>query len=247
MSFIDWDPLVRSLVFGGIFLACLVPVLWQLYETIGGDRSGGWAWFSLSAAALLLTTPAVVVGAANLEDSKETLLNVVSWLAVGGALLTVSLVAAYAALAREQRLPEAMPAPQYEPVFQSPEAAPAPTLVAPPPQPVPRPVTSSAFLFVKDGPDKGKQYALVDTVVIGRGNGCTVTLDDRRVSSQHAQVKESGGQFVFTDLQSTNGSFLVVGGRDEQIRSSQVLVDGDELRLGHTVLEFVDTRKGRRR
>jgi pSer/pThr/pTyr-binding forkhead associated (FHA) protein len=87
----------------------------------------------------------------------------------------------------------------------------------------------------------------VDVVVIGRGNGCAVTLDDRRVSSQHAQVKETGDQFVFTDLQSTNGSFLVVGGRDEPIRSSQVLVDGDEIRLGQTVLEFVDTPRGRRR
>lgn len=244
MNFIDWDPLARSLVFGGIFLVCLVPVLWQMYETIASPRGSGWLWFSLSAFALLLTTPAVVVGAANLEDSKETLLNVVSWMAIGGAVLTLGAVSAYAALAREERIPPPIPLPPFEPMFQSPEPAPAPTLAAPvaPPRPA-----SDAFLFVKDGPDKGRQYPLADTVVIGRGNGCAVTLDDRRVSSQHAQVKAVGGQYVFTDLQSTNGSFLVVGGREEPLRAAQVLVDGDEIRIGHTVLEFVDTRRGRQR
>jgi bacteriorhodopsin len=106
MNFIDWDPLVRSMVFGGIFLVCLIPVLWQLYETIGSTRSGRWGWFAISGFALVLTTPAIVVGAANLEESKETLLNVVSWMAIAGALLTVCAVAAYAAMARELPLPE---------------------------------------------------------------------------------------------------------------------------------------------
>ncbi|MCC6265924.1 MAG: FHA domain-containing protein [Dehalococcoidia bacterium] len=247
MDFIDWNPLIRSVVFGGIFLVCLVPVLWQLYETIGSTEGGRWLWFTVSAVALVLTTPAIVVGAANLEESKETLLNVVSWMAIAGALLTVCAVAAYAAMARDQPLPEPAPTPidvHNGLQFPSPEPAPAPTLVAPK---APRPAATNAFLFVKDGPDKGKQHPLTDVVVIGRDSGCSVTLDDRRVSSQHAQVKETGDQYVFTDLQSTNGSFLVVGGRDEPIRTSQVLVDGDEIRLGHTVLEFVDIRRGRRR
>ena len=243
MNFIEWDPVVRSFVFGGIFLVCLVPVLWQLYETMTGR--GLWSWFSASVAALLLTTPAIVVGAANLEDSKETLLNVVSWLAIGGALLTIVSVGAYAAFGRSE--PPAPPAPMLDYVPSrlqiSPEPPPPPTHILPP---QPRRVNSDAFLFVKDGPDKGKQYPLAETVMIGRGSSCEIALDDGRVSSQHAQVKESSGRFVFTDLQSSNGSFLVVAGREEPMRAAQVLVDGDEIRLGRTLLEFVDTRKGQR-
>ncbi len=243
MNFIDWDPVVRSLVFGGIFLVCLVPVLWQLYETMTG--LGRWAWFSASLAALLLTTPAIVVGAANLEESKETLLNVVSWLAIGGAVLTLAAVGAYAAFGRtEPVIPPPPPVPEPVRSYISPEPVPELTEIQPRRA---RPVNSNAFLFVKDGPDKGKQYPLAQTMVIGRGSDCEVSLDDGRISSQHAQVKENSGQYVFTDLQSSNGSFLVVAGREEPIRAAQVLVDGDEIRLGHTVLEFVDTRRSRRR
>jgi hypothetical protein len=243
MNFIDWDPVVRSLVFGGIFLICLVPVLWQLYETMTGV--GRWSWFSASLVALLLTTPAIVVGAANLEESKETLLTVVSWLAIGGALLTIGSVGTYAAFGRSEPPVEFPPMPYAPaPVYVSPELPPAPTEIARPL--APRPVKSDAFLFVKDGPDKGKQYPLAQTVLIGRGSDCEVALDDGRVSSQHAQVKEASGQFVFTDLQSSNGSFLIIAGREEPIRAAQVLVDGDEIRLGRTLLEFVDTRKGKR-
>lgn len=243
MNFIDWDPVVRSLVFGGIFLVCLVPVLWQLYETMTGI--GRWAWFSASLAALLLTTPAIVVGAANLEESKETLLNVVSWLAIGGAVLTLASVGAYAAFGRMEPVLTPPPMPVDETVRRPISPEPPPPM--PMPAPRPRPVNSNAFLFVKDGPDKGKQYPLAQTMVIGRGSDCEVALDDGRVSSQHAQVKENSGQYIFTDLQSSNGSFLVVAGREEPIRAAQVLVDGDEIRLGHTVLEFVDTRRSRGR
>ena len=33
MTFIDWDPLARAALFGGIFLVSLFAVLWVWYDT----------------------------------------------------------------------------------------------------------------------------------------------------------------------------------------------------------------------
>jgi len=46
-------------------------------------------------------------------------------------------------------------------------------------------------------------------------------------------------------LKSTNGSFLIIEGREERLRIQPALMDGDEIRLGQTVLKFI--RVSRRR
>jgi hypothetical protein len=246
VNFIDWEPVHRALVFSGIFLLTLLPVLWLMYDVFPRRSQGKWTWLGVSGFFVVLTMPAVFFGAANLEDSRETLLNLFSWLAIAGGICGVATVLTYTAVGRSQELVGAIePSAGFAPtVFASPEPVPPPTMrgpIAPPP-----PVKADAYFFVKAGPDKGKQFPLLQTVTIGRAAGCGIALDDRRVSTEHAQVKQSGGGYVFTDLRSTNGSFLIVEGRDEPIRNSQVLVDGDEIRVGHTVFEFVDTRRGQR-
>ena len=246
MNFIDWEPVQRALIFSGIFLLSLLAVLWLLYDVFSRRGTQRWTWLGLSGFFVVLTIPAVFLGAANLEESRETLLNLFSWLAIAGGVAALLTVFAYLALGRTAQVPELAHMP-YTPgptVFASPEPVSPPTMRGPAAPPAP--IKADAYFFVKAGPDKGKQYPLVNTVTIGRGAACSITLDDRRVSSEHAQVKQSSGGYVFTDLRSSNGSFLVVEGRDEPIRTSQLLVDGDEIRLGHTVFEFVDTRRGQR-
>ena len=66
---------------------------------------------------------------------------------------------------------------------------------------------------------------------IGRAPDNELVLSDSRVSRHHGRLAARRGTWVFTDLGSTNGSFLN-GVRVTEI----VLGPGDELRLGETVL-----------
>ncbi|MCC6388274.1 MAG: FHA domain-containing protein [Dehalococcoidia bacterium] len=244
MSFIDWEPMARAGLFGGIFLLALFAVLWVWYDSAGGEGNS-WTWRIAATLLVVLTVPAIVLGAANLDAGRETLLTVFAWLNIGAGVATFLTVAAYATWGRATAEPPYVPAPGNNDRTVIPERTPTP----PPTQPAAapkRPVRADAYLVAKAGPEKGRQFPLDGTVVIGRSGQCDIQLEDRRVSTEHAQVKHADGAFIFTDLRSTNGSFLLVEGREEQIRTAQVLIDGDELRIGHTVLQFVDATKAGR-
>jgi len=95
---------------------------------------------------------------------------------------------------------------------------------------------SRATLLVLTGTNAG-QLAVVGRggVVIGRGTGADLVLDDLAVSSRHARVAiGADGGYTVEDLDSTNGTF--VGGR--RVGTSS-LVAGDALQLGpEVVLRF---------
>jgi pSer/pThr/pTyr-binding forkhead associated (FHA) protein len=107
--------------------------------------------------------------------------------------------------------------------------------------------TAPACFFVKEGPDTGKQFPLQDVATIGRGRDCTIVLRDPRVSSTHGHIRRVGAQYVFQDLQTANRSFLLVAGNERRLSQSHVLTDGDELRMGHTVLKFIELERGGQR
>lgn len=242
MTFYEWDSIERAALFGGIFLVSLFAVLWVWYDSSLPGRQDAVLWRSGLSALVALTVPAVFMGAANLDPSRETLLNTLGWLGIGAGVAALAGVAAYAIWGRAG-------VPFVESVTLPPvTVTPPPTVrAAPAPQPPAKVEVPRAYLFVKAGPDQGRQFPLPDSARIGRGSDCTIVLDDRRVSGEHALVKHANEQFVFTDLHSANGSFLVVEGREEPIRGSQVLLNGDTVRVGHTLLEFVDVRNGRGR
>lgn len=104
------------------------------------------------------------------------------------------------------------------------------------------PALSGACFFVKDGADRGRQFMLGDLTVIGRDGDCELPLDDSRVSGRHAQVRKARGQWLFLDLQSRNGSFLCNDGTSRRIRASHTLADNDEIRVGDTILKFIEMR-----
>lgn len=260
MTFYDWDPLARAGLFGGIFIVSLIAILWLWYDSSSGDNASRWYWRVGASLLVALTIPAVFLGAANLDSSKENLLNIFAWVCIGCGVAALLVVAAYAVWGDDAggespfelsgeatRVGGASPfAGGFEGNGFGSGATSSPTVMLPPEKPAPE-KAAEAYLFVKDGPDKGRRFGLTDAVLIGRGETCAVVLSDRRVSSQHAQVKQASGNYVFLDMKSSNGSFLVVNGREQPLRTSQVLVDGDVLRLGQTLLEFVDTRKAARR
>jgi FHA domain len=103
-----------------------------------------------------------------------------------------------------------------------------------------RPVTTFTFEIV-EGPGAGRRIPLGDSLVIGRGSGVDVSLDDSRVSARHARIALEGcgdpasngeSGVMVEDLGSSNGTFvngMAVGG-------PTWLAMGDELLVGVTVL-----------
>jgi hypothetical protein len=86
-------------------------------------------------------------------------------------------------------------------------------------------------LNAQSGPCAGTEFPVdSDVIIVGRGVGCDIRLDDPEVSRQHAEIRSSGLHISITDAGSMNGT-LVNGTR---IKGMQVLQPGDEIRIGST-------------
>jgi transcriptional regulator with PAS, ATPase and Fis domain len=70
-----------------------------------------------------------------------------------------------------------------------------------------------------------------DTLVLGRGEECSLRLDDGKSSRRHAEVARADGRWIVRDLGSRNGTF--VDGR--RIDAPALPDDGAVLTLGGTV------------
>jgi hypothetical protein len=81
---------------------------------------------------------------------------------------------------------------------------------------------------------EGKRTVLSGSrVLLGRSRDCDLTIDDPNVSRRHAEFRNEDGNWVVTDLGSTNG-VKVNGRRTEEA----VLRDGDEVAFGLVKLRF---------
>ncbi len=89
-------------------------------------------------------------------------------------------------------------------------------------------------LTIDKGPGRGKTLRLpADRAFsIGRGQSNDLTLNDRLVSSHHARILYEGGEFVLSDLNSKNHTFLNGG----SVAGSVILHHGDEIGIGGCVL-----------
>lgn len=76
-----------------------------------------------------------------------------------------------------------------------------------------------------------------DKTLIGRHPSCQIPIQHRAVSSQHAAVRRAKNSIVIEDLKSTNGTFV----NQAKITTSVTLKTGDLVRLGGTVLKYVDS------
>ena len=68
--------------------------------------------------------------------------------------------------------------------------------------------------------------------VIGRDDDCAIHIPDASMSNEHGQFTVTGGQVVYRDLGSTNGSFI----NEEQVTADVVLPEGAEFRLASVVM-----------
>ena len=73
-----------------------------------------------------------------------------------------------------------------------------------------------------------------ESMTIGRKPENTIQIDNLAVSGLHAKIDKTGSNFILTDLQSTNGTFV----NDNKI-SSHSLKDRDKILIGKHVLLFL--------
>jgi pSer/pThr/pTyr-binding forkhead associated (FHA) protein len=89
-------------------------------------------------------------------------------------------------------------------------------------------------------------YDLIDSeITIGRAPDNTLHIEDASVSSHHATLRLSDGDYVLRDIGSTNGSRL--NGKDLSTDSDHRLQDGDLLRLGKVEGSYESEIKGESR
>ena len=81
---------------------------------------------------------------------------------------------------------------------------------------------------------------LKGSVTMGRLDDNTIVIDNLAVSGYHARIDKTGDDFILTDLQSTNGTFV----NDKKVTSHK-LTHGDNIVIGKHVILFVATEKGK--
>ena len=78
------------------------------------------------------------------------------------------------------------------------------------------------------------------SVTIGRRKENTIVFTNPEVSSTHARIDKVGTDYILTDLQSTNGTFV----NDLKVLSHR-LSHGDRISIGKNILLFIGTEKAK--
>ncbi|HEX4720530.1 MAG TPA: FHA domain-containing protein [Thermoleophilaceae bacterium] len=89
-------------------------------------------------------------------------------------------------------------------------------------------------LFVVDGPDQGRSFALGPQSVLGRDPTSSVHLTDEEVSRRHAIIMVGEGHCTIEDLGSSNGTYL----DDQLVEGEAEIGAGARIAVGRTVLEL---------
>ncbi len=102
---------------------------------------------------------------------------------------------------------------------------------------------ASPRLVVSNGPSEGRVLAVPPPparLVAGRGETCDLSLSDADLSREHVEVRSDLDGVVLRDLGSKNGTQV-----NERPVVERRLRDGDEIRIGRTVLLFEDPVEAR--
>ncbi len=89
------------------------------------------------------------------------------------------------------------------------------------------------WLVPLQGPQKGELFTLAPVTTIGTDPKCTVILQDKFMSSNHAEIKAEHGMWVLRDAGSTNGTYV----NNKRIDRHE-LVDNDFVKFGSAMLKF---------
>lgn len=85
---------------------------------------------------------------------------------------------------------------------------------------------------------RGRELVARATVYLGRDGSNTIFIMDPMASRRHAKIELRGGHFVLVD-QSSNGTFVVIGGAPEmQLKRQEVVLYGSgRIAFGHSTAE----------
>ena len=96
-------------------------------------------------------------------------------------------------------------------------------------------------LQIIEGPDAGQDLDVEGAAVLGRDPAsAALVVRDPEASRRHASLIPEGQSINVEDLGSTNGTFV----NGEKLVGARVLVPGDRLRIGTTVLEVAVSSRG---
>lgn len=98
----------------------------------------------------------------------------------------------------------------------------------------PLPMSGLGWLVAAQGASQGHMHRLDrERMSLGAAADCDVRLDEPHVSEHHASIRFRDREFVVTDLDSTNGTFV----NGESV-SQHTLADGDKVRFGSSEWVF---------
>lgn len=90
------------------------------------------------------------------------------------------------------------------------------------------------WLVDLDGKQKGQDFRIEEgKVLLGAAPDCQIHLQNDFASDQHASLRYTDGEYVLTDLDSTNGTKV----NGEPITRKR-LSDGDRIQIGSTTYVF---------
>jgi pSer/pThr/pTyr-binding forkhead associated (FHA) protein len=89
------------------------------------------------------------------------------------------------------------------------------------------------WLVPLQGPQRGELFTLAPQTTIGTDPKCTVVLNDKFMSSAHAEINAENGMWILRDKASTNGTYV-----NNRRVDRHELVDNDFIKFGSAMLKF---------
>ena len=96
----------------------------------------------------------------------------------------------------------------------------------------------AVILLIQDPQGQMAELPLLQRMVLGRSSSCDYKIEDSKISGKHCTFECSPkGEVIFTDLESTNGSFI----NNSKINKTVVRLN-DVVQIGGTTIK-IDERK----
>jgi len=94
-----------------------------------------------------------------------------------------------------------------------------------------------AKLVVRKGEKAGTEYPVSgQSLILGRSMECDIQIPSVKASRKHTEIFLDDGSYSIRDLHSSNGTYL----NRKYLETEERIYNGDRIRIGHNVLEFVD-------